>query len=64
MEDYFIYQILMLALIIVGVLGVIFLKDEMKDKRINELEIILEQQQQEKEVYIHMLEEENEIFIK
>ena len=57
MKDYFIYQILMLALIIVGVLGVIFLKDEMKDKRINELEIILEQQQQEKEVYIHMLEE-------
>ena len=48
-------SIFLLSLLLIGVVSITTIKE--KEDRINELEIILEQQQQEKEVYIKQLEE-------
>ena len=48
-------SIFLLSLLLIGVVAITTIKE--KRDRINELEIIIEQQEQEKEVYIKMLEE-------
>lgn len=48
-------SIFLLSLLLIGVVFITTIKE--KSDRINELEIIVEQQEQEKEVYIKMMEE-------
>lgn len=50
-------SIFLLSLLLIGVVSITTIKE--KSDRINELETIVEQQEQEKEVYIKMLEERN-----
>lgn len=51
-------SIWLLSLLIIGTVAITTIKE--KSDKINELETIVEQQEQEKEVYMHMLEEEND----
>ena len=48
-------SIFLLSLLLIGIVSITTLQE--KNEKINELETIIEQQEQEKEVYVKMLEE-------